>query len=513
MKKYSVVLVLLVMTNQLLFAQNDRNILKYSITPPGGITTHITFTITEIGKERMILNWVSSEGKEGAVSLPSVAWKIGTSGFWQMPIPNDTLLLKENQTIASFSQDFYAQIKQKGEAQYDGIKYTVYTDSQNRHPVIGNQIADAISLRSADGNINFQMLDNPGIPLILKAENIVPGYTIELEDLSTFFFWEDVRNFKELPVPAAYLKTKKNNIPKKIKAFKDATEYLPVNFVRDGSVDYTEFLQKCLDVNKKVLVPDFPVLVNDNGLNVRSNQTIFFPENSKLILKPSDKQNYEILNVRNVKNVRILNANIVGDRDNHIGIGGEWGMGIGIRGSQNVTVKNANISDCWGDGIYVGRLEKLAKNIRIENCFINNVRRNGLSVISGVNLKVTDCVFANTNGTDPQCGVDIEPNNTQDVLRKIKFDNNIFFNNKHSGLLIYLNESPKKNKRHKVSIQINNSYDDNSLNPFRISGFSLGDKTEYKPMKGQIELKNFTSKDNKPGVVNKNELFPPIMMK
>ena len=38
----------------------------------------------------------------------------------------------------------------------------------------------------------------------------------------------------------------------------------------------------------------------------------------------------------------------------HTGNTGEWGHGIAVFGSTNVTIENVDISQCWGDGIYLG---------------------------------------------------------------------------------------------------------------------------------------------------------------
>lgn len=508
-------LILLGISNTL-FAQNDRSILRYSVINKNGDSLRLTFTIESINHGEIVLHWASSEKREGDISLPSSAWKGGIRGFYKFPPDSGYLKLGHDQTIASFSQDFFAEIKEKGEAVYDGIQYIKDQKSENFKWVIGGEKADIISLKSVEGNIEVWMLNNPDVPLVVKAINLIPDCTIELEDAGSFFFWKDVKNYKSLFIPEEYVSGKglsyfrEDN--RNVGRYKNVADYLPENYVRDGTEDYTEYLQVCLNANKFVMMPDFPVLINDGGLDVRNNQNIFFQRNSKLILKPSDKQRYEMLRIKNVKNVTVLNANLIGDRDEHLATGGEWGMGISITGSQKITIKNAHITNCWGDGIYIGRLKKLARNIRIENCVIDDVRRNGLSVISAVNLKVADCVFANTNGTDPQCGIDIEPNNTRDALRRINFENNITFNNKHSGFLIYLNPSPRKDKKHKVTINISNNFDDHSLNPVRISGFFMGDMKEFKPMKGRIKIKNLGSKDNKPSIINKNILFPPIVL-
>src|ERR1700758_4716525 len=46
------------------------------------------------------------------------------------------------------------------------------------------------------------------------------------------------------------------------------TSSLPANYVKNGSVDYTSFIQGALDKYSKVIFPDFPVLINESGLTI-----------------------------------------------------------------------------------------------------------------------------------------------------------------------------------------------------------------------------------------------------
>ena len=82
--------------------------------------------------------------------------------------------------------------------------------------------------------------------------------------------------------------------------FKDLTAYLPPNFSRRGDVDYTVYIQKGLDENRKVIFPDFPILINDAGLTIKSNSQIYFSKNSLVKLKASNKERYEIFRLHDV---------------------------------------------------------------------------------------------------------------------------------------------------------------------------------------------------------------------
>src|SRR5690606_7605443 len=118
------------------------------------------------------------------------------------------------------------------------------------------------------------------------------------------------------------------------------TKYLPTNYVKDGTVDYTKYIQKGIDENQKVVLPDFPILINKNGLFLRSNQTIDFQKNSLLRMQPNGEERYGLLNLENVRNVIINNPALEGDKYKHLGKKGEWGMGINVLSSVNIKIQN-----------------------------------------------------------------------------------------------------------------------------------------------------------------------------
>ncbi|GEM52277.1 hypothetical protein EB1_20670 [Empedobacter brevis NBRC 14943 = ATCC 43319] len=244
----------------------------------------------------------------------------------------------------------------------------------------------------------------------------------------------------------------------------DLTSSLPKNYVKDGSVDYTSYLQKMIDTHNNILFPNFPIRINYNGLKLKSNSVYKFQSKSKLIMDPNDKSGYNMLDSNGKENIKIINAVLVGDKDQHKGTNGEWGFGISIRGSKNITIENAKIYNCFGDGIYIGRLnKKISENIVVSNSYVTNSRRNGLSITSGINIKVCDSKFVSSKGKGPSSGIDIEPNNSSDEISGIVLDNITTERNENWGLLINLvNLRKDNNSNKKVSITISNFTDNES---------------------------------------------------
>lgn len=187
---------------------------------------------------------------------------------------------------------------------------------------------------------------------------------------------------------------------------------LPAEYVTDGSVDYTDIIQRAVDLYQTIEFPAFPLLVNDKGIVLHDNQKINFLAGSQLRLSPSAKTNYSVIKIENIKNVTLVNPVIYGDKEKHLGTAGEWGMGISILGSDNITLINPQTYDGWGDGIYIGetRQRPYSSNIRISGAKANNNRRNGMSVVSVKGLRVRDSEFSNNVGVLPKAGIDFEPN-------------------------------------------------------------------------------------------------------
>ena len=231
---------------------------------------------------------------------------------------------------------------------------------------------------------------------------------------------------------------------------------LPQNFVKDGSVDYTSYIQNSLNKHRKVLFPDFPLLISAKGLTISSNSIIVFGKKSKITLVPNDKGDYEMLRIHDVENVVLYNANVEGDRYQHLGTKWEWGMGISIRGAKNIKLYNSTVKACWGDGIFLGITEKSSNNVNviITNTLLDDNRRNGMSIIAAENLTVKNLLVANTHGTSPMAGVDIEPDDNTNVIQNLNFDGVTSFNNATHGFLFALGNLAGTIRHDNVNIKV-----------------------------------------------------------
>ncbi len=198
-------------------------------------------------------------------------------------------------------------------------------------------------------------------------------------------------------------------------------EYVtPLDYLDENATDHTaafnEAIKEAHNSNKAVFVPEGTYRINaDIGIKVKSGVDIIMSPNAVIKALGSAINHSRVFELYLADDVTITGGQIIGERYHHIGTSGEWGMGIRIYDCENVTISDVTISNCWGDGIYIGAEDEDVKgagcdNITIDNCYLYNNRRNNLSIVCGRDITVKHCTFENAHGTAPGYGIDIEPN-------------------------------------------------------------------------------------------------------
>lgn len=185
-----------------------------------------------------------------------------------------------------------------------------------------------------------------------------------------------------------------------------------------------------------VYIPSGTYIVNaESGIKVWSNTNLTMASDTVLDVTGNSQENYNVIRTRNAQNITISGGKIQGERNKHNGSSGEWGMGIGLYDSSNVTISNVTITGNWGDGIYLGTRNETddlygCDNIRIENCNIYENRRSNISIVDADNVTIDNCTISNAGGTAPQCGINIEPNHDENgripeksICRNIRITN------------------------------------------------------------------------------------------
>ncbi len=226
--------------------------------------------------------------------------------------------------------------------------------------------------------------------------------------------------------------------------------------------DITSYINQLIKQQKVVSIPAGTYKIDANKSIIPKNGSeIKLHSETKLTVIPTKHGSYRVFQIKNVENVKISGGSLAGDKYTHLGSVGEWGMGIEIRDSQNISISNMHIDKMWGDAIYVGTNGKNSTyNISINDVQMNDNRRQGITIISVSKLRANNIKATNTKGAKPSSGIDIEPNNGSMILKDIELKNIATSGNAGSGIQIGL--SRYNNSTSPVSISISNHQDTKS---------------------------------------------------
>ena len=183
----------------------------------------------------------------------------------------------------------------------------------------------------------------------------------------------------------------------------------------DGSHDDTAAIQAAINAlptdGGTVLIPAGTYMIDTSKkINLRSRMLLQMDPDTILKAKTSSLSRHYILYINDDTDVEIAGGQLIGDRDTHnyslVSGTHEWGHGIQILGGLRVTVRDLRVAKCTGDGVCIGGH---ASDVVITNIVSTQNRRQGLSITNCNNIKVYDSEFSFTEGTAPECGIDIEP--------------------------------------------------------------------------------------------------------
>ena len=194
-----------------------------------------------------------------------------------------------------------------------------------------------------------------------------------------------------------------------------------------------------------------------------------------------------MLTMRNASNVSLYNPVLKGDRYNHLGTTGEWGMGISIYGGSNITVINPKAREMWGDGIYISvENGAIPRNITIKNAFLEYNRRDGISIIAvdGLNLESPYAAFS--NGTLPMAGIAFEPDNNNEEIKNVVITNPRTQGNAGTGMFLDFGNLMSGGQK-RVNVTIINHVDEGSLRGVKVmSRITDGSST----IQGEVKFVN-----------------------
>ncbi len=214
--------------------------------------------------------------------------------------------------------------------------------------------------------------------------------------------------------------------------------------------DATECLQKAIDSGaRKVIVDNVgkPWIVRP--LKLRSNLHMLFKKGVIVEAKANEfkDKNACLFSAKNIRKLvmegeegavlRMRKKDYQNPKMNYSR--SQWRNTIELIGCYDVTIRGLAIASSGGDGIYLGRSygkdgRIACRDILIENCLIDDHHRQGISVISAINLIVRNCTISNTKGTEPEAGIDFEPNYPDEFISNCLVENCRFIDNHWSGI-------------------------------------------------------------------------------
>lgn len=239
--------------------------------------------------------------------------------------------------------------------------------------------------------------------------------------------------------------------------------------VSQNSPDNTDNFQRALDATKDgdtVLVPpcDRPYLMNAlRGLRPKSSTSIII--NGTIKSLPNDQDHSTIFLTQGQIGVSFSGTGaLIGDRSIQDAAPEiSHAFGIAVFDSSNVSITDLRIFGCAGDGVYL----QGNKDVIVNNVLSSGHKRNGISVISGENYRITNNVLSMMNGPKPLpgCGIDLEPDLPSQGLVNVYVTQNKFIKNKGAGC--YVAFSPAANRRnvHVVNNYFDQHYKDGSGPP------------------------------------------------
>lgn len=260
----------------------------------------------------------------------------------------------------------------------------------------------------------------------------------------------------------------------------------------DSTADLNRAIRTLSPKGLGTIVPRGDYYINstansNRGFVITDNTRLITEQGTRFISLPNTQGTYNIISILGINGFYSNGLEIIGERHSHLGTGGEWGMGLNIRGSSNIYIEKVNVSACWGDGIYFGTYDNRENyNISMPYVIVDDCRRNGISFVNIRDSNFGTIKVSNTNGTNPQRGLDFEPNSETEYLQNINIENLESHSNVNGGVNVQTLAMTENNPF--ISINITNYKSENEP---ALVGFGNRDTR----VRGNLNITNLVSRN------------------
>lgn len=228
--------------------------------------------------------------------------------------------------------------------------------------------------------------------------------------------------------------------------------------IGDGVSDDTEAFQKTFAESKNIVIKNGAYLISDT-IDIESD-TVVSLSNVKIVSKATENKKY-IFNITGKENIKVYGDNATLEMTKP---STAQQACVALFDSKNILIEGLKLAKAGGDGVIIGGgVGTEAQDVIINHCVIDDSRRNGISIVGGVdNIKINNCVIKNTSGAIPQLGIDIETWSPELINRNIEVSGCRFENNATGAITVF--EYTDGVKIHDnycdgiVSVKVNDAY-------------------------------------------------------
>ena len=264
--------------------------------------------------------------------------------------------------------------------------------------------------------------------------------------------------------------------------------------------DATKCLQAAIDSGaSKVVVDRQPSEWLVETIRVPSNVELVFADGVVVRAKPGSMVGKTdcLFRVQNASNVVIRgegSARLAMNRSDYLDPSryrhSEHRHLLSLRSVDNVAVKNLTLEESGGDGVYLLN----ARQVVLEGLVCRGHSRQGTSLIAGGDILIRNCVFSETKGALPECGMDIEPSLSKFSVGKVVVDNCLFCSNNCSGLAINVSHLKRECGEMDVTYRNCKFFDNAQRGIWTIFSNGVGD-----PVRGRVSFEGCEAWGNRAG--------------